>query len=317
MLHDDHWVDFVKSNVPATETTMHFIKQAVNDYHVTVYNNEGAECFGYDRRAILPGDFLQNIWNNIFHVSCEHFIFDVDHVRVQLDLNSSRRDNGLYGPGWDALVNAVGLEEGQKIVFTNLENYRLSMVVMGGDGLGLTREDIYPTLLKRLQRKIQYRDINDNRLKQICNWPFHGDHVNEENVFYTPLCGYVSDAYRLTIPAKFCTATRVMHTYKKAYVVNRHIQYPMVVQMVVHKKKPLRNNHVVLKGNWRGFGMDCGFVEPKMMRVKLVRIIPEYIDGRQEQKILEVNVGDMMFFELVSGNLTSDDSMCFNVRKLE
>ncbi|GKD79306.1 hypothetical protein Tco_1341927, partial [Tanacetum coccineum] len=34
------------------------------------------------------------------------------------------------------------------------------------------------------------------------------------------------------------------------------------------------------------------------------------------KKILEVNVGDMMFFQLVSGNLTSDDSLCFNVSKL-
>ncbi|GJZ17797.1 hypothetical protein Tco_0553920 [Tanacetum coccineum] len=46
MLHDDDWVAFVKSNVPATATTIHFIKQAVDDYHVTVYNNDGSECFG-------------------------------------------------------------------------------------------------------------------------------------------------------------------------------------------------------------------------------------------------------------------------------
>nr|GEV79042.1 hypothetical protein [Tanacetum cinerariifolium] len=152
-----------KSNVPATSTTIHFIKQAVDDYHVTVYNNDGSEYFGYDRRAVGP-----------------------------------------------------------RLI-------RPSMVVIGGDGLGLTKEEIYPTLLKRLQRKIQYRDIKDKRLEQICSWPFHREHLIEDNVFYTPLCAYVSDCYTLTIPAEFCTQARVMHTYKKEYIVHQNISEHMIV----------------------------------------------------------------------------------------
>ena len=37
----------------------------------------------------------------------------------------------------------------------------------------------------------------DKRLASICRWPFHGDHADENNVFYTLLCAYVSDASRL------------------------------------------------------------------------------------------------------------------------
>ena len=74
-----------------------------------------------------------------------------------------------------------------------------------------------------------------------------------------------------------------MHTYTKAYVVHRNVRFPMRIEMVVHTTQPERTNHVVMKGNWRAFGKDCGFVQPKMMRFKMVRIIPEYVQGRQIQ----------------------------------
>lgn len=37
----------------------------------------------------------------------------------------------------------------------------------------------------------------DKRLASVCKWPFHADHVNEDNVFYTELCAYVTDQFRL------------------------------------------------------------------------------------------------------------------------
>ena len=40
-------------------------------------------------------------------------------------------------------------------------------------------------------------EITDKRLASVCKWPFHADHVNEDNVFYTELCAYVTDQYRL------------------------------------------------------------------------------------------------------------------------
>ena len=33
---------------------MHFVKIGKDDYYVTVYDNTGAECAGYDRRTIGP-----------------------------------------------------------------------------------------------------------------------------------------------------------------------------------------------------------------------------------------------------------------------
>ena len=54
VLWDDHWIDFVKSNVPANAVDMHFIKQGVDSYYVTVYKDDSSECFGYDRNIVGP-----------------------------------------------------------------------------------------------------------------------------------------------------------------------------------------------------------------------------------------------------------------------
>lgn len=54
VLSDSEWKAFVESNVPQTATTMHFVKIGKDDYYVTVYDNTGAECAGYDRRTIGP-----------------------------------------------------------------------------------------------------------------------------------------------------------------------------------------------------------------------------------------------------------------------
>ena len=91
-------------------------------------------------------------------------LFDVRNKRVQQELTSRKRDNCFSGPGWEAFGNEIALEVGQRLVFTNLEQNRLSAVVIGGDGVGLTREEIYPVLIKRNPRKIQFRDLNGNEL---------------------------------------------------------------------------------------------------------------------------------------------------------
>lgn len=92
-------------------------------------------------------------------------MFDVKHMRVQQDLNSKKRDNCFIGPEWEAFGNGVGLENGQRLVFTNFGNNRLSVVVIGGDGVGISREDIFPTMLKRNLRQIQFRDRNGNAIQ--------------------------------------------------------------------------------------------------------------------------------------------------------
>ena len=52
LLWDSHWIDFFKSNMPENATDIHFIKQGVDAYYVTVYKEDGSECFGYDRNMI-------------------------------------------------------------------------------------------------------------------------------------------------------------------------------------------------------------------------------------------------------------------------
>lgn len=83
-------------------------------------------------------------------------------MRVKPYENRVLRMNAFRGQGWSDLVKAADIHWGQRIVFTTLEFYRLSVVIIGGDGLGLNREDIRPALLKRIQRPVFYRDRNGN-----------------------------------------------------------------------------------------------------------------------------------------------------------
>ena len=54
VLGDSEWVAFVESNVPASAKTMHFVRIGEDDYYVTVYDENGSECAGYDRSKIGP-----------------------------------------------------------------------------------------------------------------------------------------------------------------------------------------------------------------------------------------------------------------------
>lgn len=138
-------------------------------------------------------------------------MFPVRHKRVKPWEDKSVRMNGLTGYGWDDFVVTAGIQWGQKLVFTNLPNYTLSVVVIGGyDGLGLSEEDIRTTTLKRPPRPILNRDMNgkykkknsnfqfliitkimfyiyvaDPRMHHICTWYHHAAHVNEDRVVYT------------------------------------------------------------------------------------------------------------------------------------
>ena len=54
VLSDSQWKAFVESNIPPSATTIHFIKIGTDDYYVTLYDNTGSECAGYDRKTIGP-----------------------------------------------------------------------------------------------------------------------------------------------------------------------------------------------------------------------------------------------------------------------
>nr|GEX04138.1 aminopeptidase M1-like isoform X2 [Tanacetum cinerariifolium] len=250
-LCDDEWDAFVAANVPEQTKTIHFILQGVHDYYVIVYDAEGSECAGYERRTVgprlvrclaeytpgmmlLPGDFLQDIWHNNFIIRCDNLTFNVLHKRVKPFEDKPVRINSLTGDGWVEFVLTVGVEVGQRLVFTNLLNHNISVIVIGEDGVGLNREDICYTMMRRFsQRKPLYRDKDDTRMQQFCNWPNHVDHVDEDHVFYTLFCAYVTDGFKL--------------------------------------------------GLWREFGKRCGFVEPKMMHMKLVGTVTENSHGAQIQ----------------------------------
>ncbi|GJY35179.1 hypothetical protein Tco_0420557 [Tanacetum coccineum] len=149
--------------------------------------------------------------------------------------------NGLTGYGWDEFVVTSGIEWGQRIVFTNIERHTLSVVVFGGDGLGLSRKDICPTLLRREQRPFLYRDRNDKRMEHICPWPHHDDHSNEDNVLYVRLTSHVIDHDELNITNAFDEIDSNMHIFKKASVVHMCVSFEMDLQMV--------SKNVVIKGD--------------------------------------------------------------------
>ncbi|PWA56724.1 hypothetical protein CTI12_AA415820 [Artemisia annua] len=54
VLWDKDWIDFVDSNVLANTEYIHFIRQSVDSYYVTLYEDDDSECYGYDRNFIGP-----------------------------------------------------------------------------------------------------------------------------------------------------------------------------------------------------------------------------------------------------------------------
>ena len=110
---------------------------------------------------------MQDIWVNIFRIRCENLTFNVNHDRIQMDLNSPKRDNSFSGTGWEAFGNEVGVVNDQIIIFTNWGNNNLSVVVIGADGLGLTREEIFPTMIRRNPRPIDFRDRKGNVIQPL------------------------------------------------------------------------------------------------------------------------------------------------------
>ena len=72
--------------------------------------------------------------------------------------------NTFYGDGWDAFISKSDVHCGQMLAFTIVGQYMLSVVVIGGDGLGLSKEDIRYQLLKRPLRDVYYRERHGIKL---------------------------------------------------------------------------------------------------------------------------------------------------------
>ena len=117
---------------------------------------------------LLPEDFVQDIWQNNYTLIYAGLAFTVRLKRVKPWEDKVIRMNGLTGYGWDDFVVTAGIQWGQQLVFTNMERYTLSVVVIEGyDGLGLSKEDIRTTLLKRPPRPILNRYRNGELKNKI------------------------------------------------------------------------------------------------------------------------------------------------------
>lgn len=108
---------------------------------------------------ILPGDFLQNIWENVFTIYANGIRVKVNHERVQLDMQSVVRSNKLFGDGWDKLVADLEIDVGQLMVFTNLGDYKLNLAIFFNNGRCMHEEDVLPTMLRLPPRAIAHYAI--------------------------------------------------------------------------------------------------------------------------------------------------------------
>lgn len=94
-------------------------------------------------------------------------VFYVKNERVKPYADRVVRMNSFSGDGWDDFIETSGIESGQRLAFTNLEMYRLSVVVLGGDGMGLSKEDIRYQLPMRNPRPAFFRDRTGNTYSAI------------------------------------------------------------------------------------------------------------------------------------------------------
>ena len=60
-----------------------------------------------------------------------------------------------------------------------------------------------------------------------------------------------------------------MGTYKKGKIVHMDLTYSIKLKVIADTSNPLKIKSLVMEGNWNQFGLECGFEEGKMMRIKL------------------------------------------------
>ncbi|PWA40302.1 hypothetical protein CTI12_AA563880 [Artemisia annua] len=277
-LWDLQWQAFISANVPDQTSDIHFVKQGQDDYYVTLYAKDGSECAGYDRSMIGPryirclstynpssltllsGDFIQDIWQPSFKlIYSTDMIFYVKNERVKPYEDRAVRMNRFIGDGWDDFIETTGIESGHRLAFTNMERYTLSVAVIGGDGLGLSKEDIRFQLPKRPPRPIFSSDRNDLRLEHLCSWAHHADHENEDHVIYTR---FTEDDLKLVYDFD---ETEQLRKYTRAKLVHQNVMgngFQMRAEIVIKHDSIKKEELLILKGDWHQFGKDCAFVGP-------------------------------------------------------
>nr|GEU28609.1 ribonuclease H-like domain, reverse transcriptase, RNA-dependent DNA polymerase [Tanacetum cinerariifolium] len=140
--------------------TLHFIRNAPDEYYVTGYHNDGSECNGYDldhvgfrqRRCLLTVGNLEEslIISTYFfpnHVTNQVRVMVSDLLTSTVTMRrvcvaQNRQGHVLSGQGWHILVYVERIQVGSRLVFTNLLNNYFSMILFADSGLGLRFERI-------------------------------------------------------------------------------------------------------------------------------------------------------------------------------
>ncbi|PWA50645.1 hypothetical protein CTI12_AA468260 [Artemisia annua] len=259
--------------------------------------------------GLLPGDFIQDIWQPSFKlIYSTDMIFYVKNERVKPYPDRPVRMNTFIGDGWDDFIETTGIESGQRLAFTNMERYTLSVAVIGGDGLGLSKEDIRFQLPKKPPRPTFLRDRNDLRFQHLCRWAHHADHENEDHVLYTRFTG---DELKLVYDFD---ETEQLRKCTRAKLVHRNVMgngFQMRAEIVIEHDSIKKKELLILKGNWHQFGKDCAFEENSMLRFKLVRIDKRYVGGAddgvpEENKRLITMEKAAISSQVVHGSLNDD-----------
>ncbi|GJW32675.1 hypothetical protein Tco_0052707, partial [Tanacetum coccineum] len=159
-LFSREWKAFITDSRYVRVNTLHFIRDAPDEYYVTGYHNDGSECNGYDldrvgfrqriflltvayleESPIIPALFFPNIVTNQVRFMVSGLLTStVIMHRVRVAQNRHRYV--LSGQGWHILVYVERIEVGSRLVFTNLLNNSISMITFADSVLGLRFERV-------------------------------------------------------------------------------------------------------------------------------------------------------------------------------
>ncbi|GKB02904.1 hypothetical protein Tco_0830993, partial [Tanacetum coccineum] len=188
MLHDDDWVAFVKSHVPTTATTIHFIKQAIDDYMLPFTTMMGRSALDNPEGAgiaALPGTA------GTTGISCTYQWSKKDNVLPRALAWSNvakfgKNDyNGLLGPSsrpWfkasikyiNGLVD-LDMNVSEDDIGGDVSNnyFYLNDNVVSGNGNNDDQQDKQPSLadvldeLRALRKEFALLKVDDTRIAKL------------------------------------------------------------------------------------------------------------------------------------------------------
>ncbi|GJR79133.1 hypothetical protein Tco_0149918 [Tanacetum coccineum] len=271
----------------------------LQDYHLMAKNltrNSGFECNGYDlvrvgykqRRCmvtmgdmeespILPYQFLANLEHN-------HVAVMVSGIRVstvtqrRVVLPGDRCGHVFTGHGWNILAAVENLGVGTKLIFTNLLNNTVSLVLFDDSDIALRSENVPRMPLNQQCLFVKSPCDKDKRIEHECDWVNDEEqHDNEERCLYAPILAYVTERKRLTIPWWF-VLNNDMYSCHNAIMRYDQTLFYFDVDLEPHSERADNNNHLNIKKNWRDIMHECDFKPNKMVRFKLIEDVIDILE---------------------------------------